>query len=166
MTTQISPKNDAALNDLSRRIGREKKKIEEATAEHDALWTEVLDIFDEFGREGRAARFIANDGFYLFKQTNGPKPQLDATGLKEAIFSKYSATKAQRIWNEICEQSVNSALLEAAIQKKRLPAELVAPFITEKNGGFSRIRREWTADDKEKAVLFGIEKVEEDVVTT
>lgn len=160
MTTQFGPKTDEKLNQLNIRIGYAEEKIAEATEWKDEAWQEAFDIFDEFGREGKSGRFIANDGHYLFKQPVNRAPKLDETKLYALLYERFPAGRAKQVWDSITERKVNSVALEQAVQQHKIPAELVDQCLTVPETTYSRIRKPWTKEDQERAVVLGI-KVEE-----
>ena len=151
--TQISKKADAELDQLSKDLGVAAKKIAEGTQEHDDAWVKIYDTFEEFGQ----TRFLANDGYYLYKQQNNPSPKLDPVALKNLIFERYPERKAKQIWAAITEPVVSSTLVEQAIQKHLLDATLVTECINTPESTYSRIRREWTKEDYNRAKIFEIQ---------
>ena len=161
MTSQFGPKTDAKLNSLSRYIGSAEERIEEATEAKNKAWENVFEFMDEFAKEGKQARFLASDGYFLFKQPVNRTPKLDETKLYELIQEKYSVSKAKAIWETITERKVSSIALEQAIQSHKLPAELVDRCLTVPETTYSRIRKLWTKEDIERAVVLGIQIQEE-----
>lgn len=158
--TQISEIADKTLNQKSREIGQSKKIIEEQEKKFDEAWEEVFSIFEEFNLSGNKARFIANDGFYLYKQTRPGKSSLDEEKLYAMIFQKYTPRKAQRIWNSITSLKIDSKKLEAAVQTGLIEAEIVNECVSTSDESHPRIRNEWTKEDREKAAVLGILKEE------
>lgn len=158
MIHQLSERSDKLLNALSKRIGRARKTIDEATLEFDVAWEEAKSVFAEHGQVN-GTRFIASDGHTLAWQKSTHSPKLDEEKLKELVFSKYSKWKATRIWNKITVtiQQPSIALLEAAVGNGIIDPELVGSCIDTPPPTFSRIRKDWTKHDTELVVIYGIE---------
>lgn len=157
--TQFGPEADSQLNQLSHTVGEKKAFIELATKEHDDAWKEIFSIFDEF--VGHEPRFLANDGYYLYRQTRQASPKLDEAKLKRILFERLPEEEASLVWNAITEQRVNTTFLEAAVQKKAISAAMVDECITTPKPTENRIRQPWTAEDKIKAQVLGLTIAEE-----
>lgn len=155
---QLGPDIDKRLNEISRQIGEAETIIETQTQVKDAAWQRAFDFFDEFNRGGKDARFIADDGYTLYRQERQGQPKLDANMLQALIFQRYSKVEATRIWNSITERSVDNTKLEAAVRSQKLDPALVEQCITAPTTTYARIRREWTKEDKERAKIHGIER--------
>jgi hypothetical protein len=156
--TQISIQADQRLNLLSRQIHHSEEKIEQAIQDKDQSWEMVMGVFDEFDLAGAERRFIADDGFYLYLQERNSSPKLDEEKLHALIFQNYSPAKANRIWNSITTQKIDTTKLEAAQQLGKIDANLINQCIKPGTKSFARIHNEWTKDDRERAAIFGIEK--------
>lgn len=93
----------------------------------------------------------------LSKQPVQKAPKLNEDKLKELIFSIYKR-RAKKIWESITEPKVNTTLLEEAVKKgDQAFANLVDSCIEVPEVSYSRIRREWSKADHERAVIFGIQ---------
>lgn len=154
---QISPQTDARMNELSREIGRAQKLIDDGTKDKNKAWDEIIEKFAEFAMEGKNARFIANDGYYLYKQPRAGTVTLNEQALKDAI--------SEANWKRITVRKVDSELLESAVQLGLISAEIVDQCITKNPDTFSRERRTWTQDDKRMAQIYGIEVLPETEVS-
>ena len=157
MTSQFGPETDAHLNALSKYIGTAEADIELATERKDIFWSEVFDTMDEFAKEGKQAKFLASDGYFLFKQPVNRAPKLDETKLYALLYEKYPAGRAKQLWDIVTERKVNSVALEQAIQQHKIPAELVDQCLTVPETTYNRIRKLWSKDDIDRAVMLGIQ---------
>lgn len=154
---QISKKTDKALNGLSEKIGAAVAKIEEGEAEKEEAWNEVKDIFAEHGLEaGPKARFIAKDGFTIKLTKRAGRDKLNQDLLWLRLVEEKGIYVAKAIWDYITTPIVDTAKLEAAVIDGSITEELLKPCITTGEGSEPRIREEWTKEDRERAVVFGI----------
>lgn len=149
MPSQLGPTIDARLNAISRLIGDKEEAIARNQAEFDELWREVFSIFDEFNLEGERARFIADDGSYLYRQMRNASPVLHEDELLALL------NEEQR--EAIMTKKVSPLMLESAIQSGLIPRELVNGCITTGDPTPVRKRGKWTSADKRKASLMDIE---------
>jgi hypothetical protein len=65
--------------------------------------------------------------------------------------------QATKVWNAITKRSVDSVALETAVRTKKIPPEMVEQCLTPGTVSYSRIRKEWTKEDREHAKVLGIE---------
>lgn len=151
---QIGPTVDAKLNKASVDIGAAKALIEQKEKELAEVWELVFNLFDE---GSSIDRFVASDGYTLVRQWSESPATIDEARLKEDIFAAYDSARATRIWNDITDRRVNRDKLSHLVVRGRLDSALVAKHIGAKGKRASRVRREWTKEDKEKAAIFGIE---------
>lgn len=158
---QISEMADAALNRISRTIGRATAQIKEAEKEFNEAWEEAFETFDEFGLEGKEARFIADDGYYIARQVQQRPTKLDDDLIQLAIFRHYGKTKGKAIWESITVRKVDPAALQKALLTGEIEPSAVENLLPEMKSTPRRVRDEWTKADAEKAIIFGIEKKEE-----
>lgn len=160
MVNQVSARTDKALNQLSQDIGKAVAKIQEGTMEKDTAWESVFESFKEHDLEGKYARFIASDGFYLQRQERKGSVSLNEKQLYQLLLERYGKAKADRVWNSITIKKVDSIQLEAAIQSGKIDGDMVKECLTTGNPTYARVREEWTKEDKERAAALGIQKEE------
>ena len=154
---QFTANADTRLNAASRKIGEAKRRIEEATQDHDKFWEEVVALFGELAEADVNPRFIADDGYFLTYQRTERSPSLNEEMLQSLIFQTMPKAEATKVWNSITKRSVDSTALEAAVRMKKIPGELVEQCLKPGTVSYSRIRKEWTKEDRERAKIFGIE---------
>lgn len=155
--TQFTANTDLRLNAASRKIGEAKRRIEEATQDHDKFWEEVVSLFGELAEADKNPRFLADDGHFLTYQRSERSPTLNEEMLQSLIFQTMPKAEATKVWNSITKRSVDSTALEAAVRMKKIPSELVEQCLKPGTVSYSRIRKEWTKEDRERATILGIE---------
>lgn len=153
---QFSNLADTILDRLSVEIGEAEKKIEEGEKEKDNAWVEIFDLFDEFGKEDKEARFIASDGHTLSRQMRQRTSKLDSDAVKRAVFDFYNTVIANRVWNSITDRVVNPEKLSEALLHGKISIEAVKDLLPKTTTAPARVRTEWTKEDKERAAIFGI----------
>ena len=154
---QFTKNADLRLNTASRKIGEAKRRIEEATQDHDKSWEEVVALFGELAESDKNPRFIADDGHFLTYQRSERSPTLNHEMLQSLLFQTLPKNEATKVWNSITKRTVDSTALEAAVRMKKIPSEIVEQCLTPGTVSYSRIRKEWTKEDRERAKIFGIE---------
>ena len=154
---QLSQMSDRVMNRLSRKIGKAVEKITEGEREKEEAWTQVKDLFAEHGKEaGPKARFIASDGFTI-KWTKRPgKTKLNPDLLFARLVDAHGVTAADNIWRSITDRTISPEKLEAAVNLGTITEELLKPCIETGEDIHPRLREEWSKEDKERAVIFGI----------
>lgn len=145
---------DKRLNQISERIGVAVVKIAEATRDKDAAWEEATSIFQEFDQI--VPRFIAKDGHYLSWQSRRSTPKLNAEKLYQLMIDKFGENRAKNIWWRITVRTVDSRLLEIAAQRNHEMAQLIDQALTVPPDSKARVREEWTAEDRNRAEIFGL----------
>lgn len=154
MTNQLSKNTDKILNNLSRTIGAAELLIEKGTAKKDEAWEEVFGYLEE---HGDSARFVANDGYSLIRQSRQSAPKLDEDKLKKLLDKKYGRDTADVIWSIITVRKVDSKLLETLVKTGQIDAKIVDECITVPDVTYARVRRVWSKDDVETAAQFDIQ---------
>jgi hypothetical protein len=147
-SNQLSPITDRVMNRLSRKITKAQEKIDTGTAEKEASWNEVIDNFSEFRREPGKARFICRDGYTLNWAKREGKTELDPQALRMAI--------SEKLWDQITVRTVDSSLLEAAVIEGLISEETLKTCITTKPPTGIRLHEEWSKEDRERAIIYGI----------
>jgi hypothetical protein len=151
MTHQLSDRTDKLMNALSERIGFDEFLLQHFGADKDAAWEEVLAFMEEHD----IPRFIAEDGHYLQKQNRQQSPKINEEMLKQRL-EAWNPTGFARLWNSVTVKRPDPTLLEKAIQRGRIPAEILHMCMEVPPLGYARVRKEWTKDDWNRAVVFDV----------
>lgn len=159
---QISELADRELHAISRQIGKAAKQIEEGQKDFDSSWISAFDLFDEFGLEGKEARFIADDGHVLARQMRSRTSKLDDQEVLRALQSYYSEKEVKRLWRLITTPVVDPTKLQAAILAGKIAGDSIDSALPQTTQSPARVRTEWSKQDKNRAVVLGVEKKEEE----
>lgn len=152
MPSQFSPNIDKRLDELDHRLGFDEWLIKRYTADKDEAWEQVLSYMAEFPD---VTRFLGSDGYVLNKQARQGTPALDAEELRRRLMA-LNPKGFVRLWNAITIKVPDPLLVEKAMQRGRIPAEVVHASMNVPPISYARVRREWTKEDVNRAVIFDV----------
>lgn len=146
---QFTEEVDRVLNIHEGRLAHVLKMIEDYTGEKDELWNKVFALFDEQVGPGKPARFIADDEYVLHRSVPDIKPTINADKLKEQLEGRYAKDYASKMWIQITDpkRSLNQQKLAKAVERGRIPIELLEASLVTPPATPRRLRTEATQQD-------------------